>query len=233
MVTINRVIFASAIAAIVNAVPIAEARPIAVANAQPIINDAPRPHGDGYANRNIILVRDTFKSNRINKRESPVNYNVTKRADAAVTPDLSTLLSQSISLFREGLKVIWNFDDSSNDNQIVTLLTKINSHLKQVETSIENYALVAGNGNEIQNLAVKDHTNSFLINLSSFVGALVTQLSQYKNQQQSIALVQELQTRIEGISKASSKLSYAIKLFIYPLTELLSASSEAISSLIS
>ena len=233
MVNINRIIFASAIAAIVNAVPIAEARPIAVANAQPIINDAPRPHGDGYANRNIILVRDTFKSNRINKRESPVNYNVTKRADAAVTPDLSTLLSQSISLFRGGLKVIWNFDDSSNDNQIVTLLTKINSHLKQVETSIENYALVAGNGNEIQNLAVKDHTNSFLINLSSFVGALVTQLSQYKNQQQSIALVQELQTRIEGISKASSKLSYAIKLFIYPLTELLSASSEAISSLIS
>ena len=229
MVNINRIIFASAIAAIVNAVPIAEARPIAVANAQPIINDAPRPHGDGYANKNIILVRDTFKGNMINKRESPVNYNVTKRADAAVTPDLSTLLSQSTSLFREGLKAIWNFEGSFNDNQIVTLLTEINSHLKQVETSIENYVLAAGNGNEIQNLAVENHIHSFVINLSSFVGALVTHLSQDKNQQQSIALAQELQNRIEGISKASSILSHSIKLFIFSLKDLLSDISESIS----
>ena len=196
MVTINRVIFASAIAAIVNAVPIAEARPIAFANAQPITNNAPGPHGDGYANRTIILARDTSEGN-----------NLTKRADTVVVPDLGTLLSQGSSFLEDALQTLLNGGLSSDGSQIVTLLTNVNSYLSQVETSLKNYVSATGVGSEIQNSIVKTGLQSLVFALSAFVGILATITSQGINNPQIPVLIKELYSHIEAITNAGGKFS--------------------------
>ncbi|CDO54180.1 hypothetical protein DV495_003432 [Geotrichum candidum] len=218
MVTINRVIFASAIAAIVNAIPIAEARPIAFANAQPITNNAPGPHGDGYANRTIILARDTSEGNNLTKREIPESYNVTKRAisedfnitkraDTVVIPDLGTLLSQGSSVLEDALQTLLNGGISSDGSQLVTLLTNVNSYLSQVETSLKNYVPATGVGSEIQDSIVKTGLQSLVFALSTFVGILATITSQGINNPQIPALIKELYSHIEAITNAGGKFS--------------------------
>jgi hypothetical protein len=205
MVTINKIVLAGALAAFANAVPMAEAQPIAFANAHPITKDTPKPHTDGYSNK--TMARDTLEDKKITKGDIPESYNVTKRADIAIVPDLGTLLSQSTDLLGEGLKTILGIDVSSGSDQIATLLTNINSYLDQVETAIKNYVPATGVGSEIQNLVVKTGLQSLVFSLSSLVGTLATLLLQGSNQPQILAQIKELYSHIEAISNASGKFS--------------------------
>ncbi|KAF5097495.1 hypothetical protein D0Z00_002380 [Geotrichum galactomycetum] len=172
MVTINRIILAGALAAIANAIPIAEARPIAFANAQPITNDPPKGHADSYPNKTILLARDTPEGNNITKRDIPESYNITKRAVSENFNVTKRAVSENFNVTKREIPEGYNITKRADIAVVPDLSTLLGQSTTLIGESLETIlGLDVSSGG--------DQITTLLTNINSYLGQVETAIKNY------------------------------------------------------